>query len=154
MQLNLSIELTPARGKVFQVELMKNGQSQGLVSAGNLSLEVSDGDQVTLQATGKGTTGTVVGPDGSILEDISLRITRLELADMNFLEIIESTDIYNDSGEKLTSIHSLYCDGTIVIDIDNLIFGHYNYKSVPMLTLEQVALEVLGRPTTISLNGN
>jgi len=149
MQLNLSIELTTARGKAFRVELLKNNKTLCKVLDNSFSLDVTDGDVVALRALGKGPNGTVVGLDGSIEEDISLRITKLELADMDFLEIVESTDSYDVHGGKLTSTHSLYCDGMIVIDIDKLIFGHYNYKNVPMLTLEQVALEVLGRPTTI-----
>lgn len=145
MLLNLSIELTEALGRTFDVSISRNG----ILLAG-YEFDVGERDCVVITATGKGESGTEVSESGEIVADISLVLKSMTLGGVDFdpSGLVDACDL---DGNPLNSNASLYTDGTITISIDKLLQSHYNYKNAAILTLEQVALEVLGRPSSLKL---
>lgn len=142
MQLKLSIVLTEARGRTFVTKLYKNREYVAAITSGDVSLDVSDSDEVQILATGKGN-GTVVSESGEILEDISLSLTSIRLADVKIADHYSVVDVVDLKGNTLDTKASLFTDGQLVIRVDNLIKAHFDYTGVPVLTLDEIANEVL-----------
>lgn len=142
MQLKLSIVLTEARGRTFVTKLYKNHEYVADIASGDVSLDVSDSDEVRILATSKGN-GTVVSESGEILEDISLSLTSIRLADVKVADHYSVVDVLDIKGNTLDTKASLFTDGQLVIRVDNLVKAHFDYTGVPVLTLDEIANEVL-----------
>lgn len=143
MYLDISIESTLARGKSFSINIIKNGEP-----VKSTRFLVADPDIVEIVATGKDQFDTVVDATGNILEDVSLRITKITLAGVDFTNRSDMFEVADLRGNKLSSPASLYQDGKITININDLVHSYFDTTNVPTLTLQEIAHKVLGRSTS------
>lgn len=157
MLLTLLIEVKKFKGQCPEVCIQINGTTiiEHIQSKQEeFNFEVSDRDCVQIVMLGKNLYDTEL-VNGNIISDKAVILKELKLEGcvyQKIKEIISYTDIENN---KLSPDNYMHSNGIISINIADLLKTAPLIEGIENLTFEQMALEVLGRPTTIiSKNSN
>lgn len=148
MQLRLSIVIKTIGGRAPIATVQWSDKCITIDQSTTVELDVLESDIVKLTMTGKGPNDTLV-VDNHIVEDMAVILTGVYLGGVNFTNQLDNLLCYDLQGTQIPNNSYISRDGYIEIDIKQLLVSDFDYNEINYLSFEDMALEVLGRPSTL-----
>lgn len=149
MLLRLSIEIKTVQGRCPTATLSWNNNTLVVLETGSVEIDVQECDTVTLTMSGKNKHDTVVVND-EIVEDMAVVLTGMWLGDVNFTNQLDHLLCFDDQNTAIPSNPYMSRNGCIKISISQLVVSDFDYSEIRYMSFEEMAEEVLGRPTTLT----
>jgi len=152
MQLKLLIEINSARGKFPHAILFFNDKKQVIKKTSIIELNVNDDDVIMLCMAGKSNTDTVIDDCGNIIEDMSVILTGLFLGGVDYIDQLYFLPCFDENNKLKESNPYLSRNGCLKIDIHHLVHDvNIDFSNIKILSIQEIAKEVLGRPININI---
>ncbi len=151
MLLTLLIEVKRFRDQCPEVHVELNGTRIAEYiesSQKELCLDVNECDCVQIIMSGKNQFDTEL-IDGIIVSDKAVIIKELKLEGCSYQNIREVVSYIDSNNNKLSPDNYMHSNGILSIKVIDLLQTAPFINDIEDLTFEQMAMEVLGRPTTI-----